>query len=75
MAEILHQFIGSLSHYLQGFVHPRWCKISAINSISPSFNQLITCFHSEELMTQYIEFVADRLLTALGHSNLIIFSA
>ncbi len=32
MAEILHQWIGSLSHYLQGFIHPRWCKISAINS-------------------------------------------
>ncbi len=32
MAEILHQFIGSLSHYLQGFIHPRWCRISAINS-------------------------------------------
>ena len=26
------QLIGSLSHYLQGFIHPRWCKISAINS-------------------------------------------
>ena len=24
MAEILHQLIGSLSHYLQGFIHPRW---------------------------------------------------
>ena len=34
MAEILHQLIGSFSHYLQGFIHPRWCKISAINSIS-----------------------------------------
>ena len=22
MAEILHQLIGSLSHYLQGFIHP-----------------------------------------------------
>ena len=32
MEEILHQLIGSLSHYLQGFIHPRWCKISAINS-------------------------------------------
>ncbi len=32
MAEILHQLIGSFSHYLQGFIHPRWCKISAINS-------------------------------------------
>jgi len=24
MAEMLHQLIGSLSHYLQGFIHPRW---------------------------------------------------
>ena len=40
MEEILHQLIGSLSHYLQGFVHPRWCRISSINSsygYSPSF--------------------------------------
>ena len=32
MEEILHQFIGSLSHYLQGFLHPRWCRISSTNS-------------------------------------------
>ena len=25
--------VGSLSHYLQGFLHPRWCRISSINSI------------------------------------------
>ena len=25
MEEILHQ-------YLQGFIHPRWCRISAVNS-------------------------------------------
>ena len=31
--EILHQLIDSLSHYLQGSVHP-WCRISSINSIS-----------------------------------------
>ena len=31
MEEILHQLISSLSHYLQGFLHPRWCRISAIN--------------------------------------------
>ena len=34
MAEILHQLIGSLSHYLQGFIHPWWCRISAINSMT-----------------------------------------
>ena len=26
--------VGSLSHYLQGFIHPRWCRISAINSMT-----------------------------------------
>ena len=33
--EILHQLIGSLSHYLQGFVHPRWWSLDSwtINSI------------------------------------------
>ena len=30
MEEILHQFAGSLSHYLQGFLHPGWCRISSI---------------------------------------------
>ena len=34
MAEILHLLIGGLSHYLQGFIHPRWCRISSINSIT-----------------------------------------
>ena len=33
MEEILHQLIGSLSHCLQGFIHPRWCRISSINSM------------------------------------------
>ena len=33
MAEILHLLIGSLSDYLQGFIHPRWLfGISSINS-------------------------------------------
>ena len=27
--------IGSLSHYLRGFIHPRWCRLSSINSIKP----------------------------------------
>ena len=25
--------VGSLSHYLQGFIDPRWCRISSINSM------------------------------------------
>ena len=28
----LHHLISCLSHYLQGFIHPRWCRISSINS-------------------------------------------
>ena len=31
--EILHQLIGSLSHYLLGFIHFMWCRISSINSM------------------------------------------
>ena len=38
MEEILQQLIGSLSPYLQGLVHLRWCKISSINSISQSLS-------------------------------------
>ena len=37
MAEILHRLIGSLSHYLEGFIHPGWCKISAINRRTKGF--------------------------------------
>ena len=33
MAEMLHQLIGTLSHCLQGFLHPRRCRISSFNSI------------------------------------------
>ena len=32
-SEILFQLIGRLSHCLQGFVHPRPCRSSSINSI------------------------------------------
>ena len=34
MEEIPHQLVDSLSHYLQGFIHPRWCRISSINSMN-----------------------------------------
>ncbi len=32
MDEFPHQLIDCSSHYLQGFIHFRWCRISAINS-------------------------------------------
>ena len=38
MEEILHQLIGSFSHYLQAFVHSRWLfRISSINSFTNHF--------------------------------------
>ena len=32
MEKILHQLIWFISHYSQGFIHVRWCRISSINS-------------------------------------------
>ena len=29
--------VGNLSHHLQGLLHPRWCRISSINSIIALF--------------------------------------
>ena len=29
--------VGSFSHYLQGFIHVGWCRISCINSIKLFF--------------------------------------
>ena len=33
MEEILHQLLGSLSRFLQGFIHAKWCRTSSINRI------------------------------------------
>ena len=37
MEEILHQLIDGLSHYLKGFNHPRWCRISSIHRMLRTF--------------------------------------
>ena len=37
MQKILHQLIGTLSHYLPGLIDPRWCRISSITSIMSCF--------------------------------------
>ena len=43
---ILHQLIGSLSHYFQVFIHSRWCRISSINSSVPlSLFQSVYCIN------------------------------
>ena len=54
MEEILHQLrVGSLSHYLQSFIHPRWLfGISSINSAfwvgfwGPNNSENVMCFGS-----------------------------
>ena len=37
MEEILHQLIWRIYHYLQGLIHPRWCRIFSINSSTTEF--------------------------------------
>ncbi len=51
-AEILHQLMDSLSHYLQGFIHPRWCRISAINSKSQVISRVGSFPHESFSATQ-----------------------
>ncbi len=42
MEEILHQLICSLSHYLRGFIHPRWWFIAGfLTSMTSSWNSKI----------------------------------
>ena len=41
MAEILHQLIGSLFHYLQGFIHPRWCINSRTSAVWNEYRWLV----------------------------------
>ena len=39
-----NQLMGSLAHYIQGFIHPRWCRISSINSILENLkNNIFPC--------------------------------
>ena len=54
MEEILHHLIGSLSHYLQDFVHPRWLfVISSINNIKGHFLLLISSSINFDPFTVY----------------------
>ena len=42
MKEILHQLVDSLSHYLQGSIHPRWLfGISEPSTVSLAFTQFV----------------------------------
>ena len=75
MEEILHQLIGSSSHYLHGFMHPRWCRISSINNIN-SFHEVIPadvtpchiffCSLSHLFMILFPEFLPERFVPFRG---------
>ena len=68
MEEILHQLIGSLSRYLQGFIHPRWCRISSINSmfnISSAWISMHFCHLSGSLALGSLLLVACQIVTVL----------
>ena len=68
MEEILHQLIGCLSHYLQGFIHPRWCRISSINSRSlfgtkhifhaALWNEFHTCLQAKHSIFNHMQHVS-----------------
>ena len=64
MEEILHQLIGSLSHYyLQGFIHPRWCRI---------FVHQQYCIHiAFPLLLQPLKGGVPRFLDFLGALSLV----
>ena len=56
--EILYQLIDSLSHYLQGFIHSRCCRIFSVNSISYHFLCFIS-FTNCSIETQPLDFHVD----------------
>ena len=51
-------FFGGLCHYLQEFIHPRWCKISAINSRN-RYNGYINPYWVDEFIPYYMEIMGD----------------
>ena len=53
LEEILHPLIGTLSRYLQGFVHPRWSMIFSINNIFRGNQRVIVPEMSNDTDQQY----------------------
>ena len=51
--------VGSWSHYLQGFIHPRWCRISSINSTSCQILHLIDVMRKTQKKKQFPSTIAD----------------
>ena len=45
--------VGSLSHYFQGVLHPRWCRISSINSSAP--NTLLEGVYTQNPLQNHLQ--------------------
>ncbi len=74
MEELLHQLICSLTHYLQGFIHPRWCRISSINSI-PMASTLMVYIQERQAKKQEKHHVHSLCLMSLVYLLLQLFNA
>ena len=55
----MHQLIGSLSRYLQGFIHPSWCRISSINNMNTF---LMTQIKSYIMYAYHISYFIDEVM-------------
>ena len=74
MEEVLHQLICSLSHYLQGFMHPRSCRITSTvaNKSNSCYLHVLFCIliRSRELCQQ--QFLSNSLDPAVLQVNVFI---
>ena len=75
MERFLHQFdmVITVSHYLQGFIHLRWCRISSINSTYRWQGKILE--HKENNILQYYHDIMVRIQVCprKGISSTILF--
>ena len=64
--------VGSLCHYSQGFIHPRWCRISSMNSSYVSLPEGISrCFPiNTRIRGENHQAVAPKILRGLHPGSL-----
>ena len=80
MEEILHQLIGRLSHYLQGFIHPKWCRISSINSresggnvgMEAVFTRPFFLFFFNGLFHHYVVLLGDECIQRTSSFKIVV---
>ena len=75
MEEILHQLIWRNYHYLQGFIHLRWCRISSINRmlVLGSVSHLVLkSFVSCRLQLKFFDTSATRFQTKHRHCPAVL---